>query len=226
MTLTKGRATDTDKTSIFVVDDHPMLVLGLREIIDQEVDLNFCGHAATSSKAISAIQEVKPDLAIVDISLKQGTGLELIKQLKALDPDLRLLVCSMHDETLYGERALRAGAQGYINKEEASERVVEAIRCVLSGRIFLSERMSDRLLQRAAGHPQVEPTIEDRLTDRELEVFELLGRGLTTREIAENLRLSVKTIEAHRQKIKIKLGLENSNELVQHAVQWHVEKGF
>ena len=210
-----------NKYRVLLVDDHPILRKGLAELINQEVDLMVCGEAEEAPKAFEAVGVLNPDVALVDISLKGGNGLELIKNLKARYPDLPLLVLSMHDETLYAERALRAGSLGYIMKEEAIEKVLTAIRHVIAGEIFLSDRMKGRLLnQLVGGRIKQGSSSIDSLSDRELEVFRLIGEGRGTRQIAEELRLSVRTVEAYREYIKDKLNLKNGTELVQHAFQY------
>ena len=180
-----------------------------------------CGEAEDAPKAFEAMGSLSPDIAVVDISLKGGNGIELVKNVKARYPDLPVLMLSMHDEALYAERALRAGSRGYIMKEEAIEQVLVAIRRVMQGEIFLSERMKGRMLQQfATGKTkQISSPIET-LTDRELEVFRLIGQGHSTRQIATDLHLSVRTVEAYREYIKGKLNLKNSTELVQHAFHW------
>lgn len=209
------------KYRVLLVDDHPILRKGLAELINQEADLSVCGEAEEAPKAFEAVGVLNPDVAVVDISLKGGNGLELIKNIKARYPDLPLLVLSMHDETLYAERALRAGSLGYIMKEEAIEKVLTAIRHVIAGEIFLSDRMKGRLLnQLVGGRIKQGSSSIDSLSDRELEVFRLIGEGRGTRQIAEELRLSVRTVEAYREYIKDKLNLKNGTELVQHAFQY------
>jgi DNA-binding NarL/FixJ family response regulator len=209
------------KYRVLLVDDHPILRKGLAELINQEADLIVCGEAEEAPKAFEAVGVLNPDVAVVDISLKGGNGLELIKNIKARYPDLPLLVLSMHDETLYAERALRAGSLGYIMKEEAIEKVLTAIRHVIAGEIFLSDRMKGRLLnQLVGGRIKQGSSSIDSLSDRELEVFRLIGEGRGTRQIAEELRLSVRTVEAYREYIKDKLNLKNGTELVQHAFQY------
>ncbi len=209
---------------VFIVDDHPLVRHGLTELIGNEPDLEHCGDAEDAESALAAIKQERPDLVIVDITLKSGHGIELIKQITAFDDSIRMLVSSMHDESLYAERAVDAGASGYITKQEAPEKVIEAIRDVLRGKVYLSERMKDRLLnrivesRRTKGRRGVEL-----LSDRELEVLEQLGHGRTTREAAEHLGLSAKTIETYRENIKIKLDLRNANELTRYAVQWVLE---
>lgn len=210
---------------VLIVDDHPMLRRGLAELIGHEPDLACCGEADDVASALAAVKDVGPDLVIIDIALHDSSGLELVKELKARDENLKMLVCSMHDEELYAERALRAGAMGYINKEKAIDDVVDAIRCVLDGNVYLSDRMSSRILRRVRdGEPELASSPVDRLTDRELEVFELIGDGLGTADIAERLCLSPKTVDAHRQKIKRKLDLDSTSELMRYAVRWVLER--
>ena len=209
------------KSRVLVVDDHPIIRRGLADLINHEEDLDVCGEATDAHEALDMVATLKPDIALVDISLKELNGIELIKHLKARNSKLPMLVLSMHDETLYAERALRAGARGYVMKQEPPEIVIGAIRKVLNGEIFVSEKMSSRLISRMAdgnGDPSGSPL--ERLSDRELEVFQLIGQGLRTRQIAERLCLSIKTIESYREHIKHKLDLQNSTELFQHALQW------
>jgi DNA-binding NarL/FixJ family response regulator len=212
-------------TKILVVDDHPMIRERLAELIGQEPDLAVCGEAEDSNQAIKAARELQPDLAIVDITLKDTYGIELIKHLKEILPKLPVLVLSMHDESLYGERALRAGAKGYLTKQEASKKVIPAIRRILAGEIYVSDEMAATLLHKIAGGaaPGGEsPT--DVLTDRELEVFQLLGQGRTVRQIADDLFVSVKTVEAHREHIKQKMNFKSSAELLRYAIQFTMKQ--
>jgi DNA-binding NarL/FixJ family response regulator len=209
------------KSKVLLIDDHPILRRGLGQLINQEADLVVCGEAEDSAKAFAAVSELNPDVAVIDISLKGCNGIELTKNIKARYPDLPILVLSMHDETLYAERALRAGGLGYIMKEEALEQVLVAIRKVLTGEIFLSDKMKAKMLQKLAnGRTKVAASPIENLTDRELEVFRLIGEGRSTRQIAEDLHLSVRTVEAYREYIKGKLNLKNATELVQHAFHW------
>ena len=206
---------------ILIVDDHPLMRKGLAMTLNAEPDLNVCGQVADAEEALGALEEYDPDLAIVDISLPGMSGLELIKHMHALRPALRTLVVSRHDEALYAERAIRAGARGYVMKLEASDMIVKAVRRVLNGGIYVSEEINERLLLGlAAGRQELAQSPLEVLSDRELEVFELTGRGLGTREIAERLHLSVKTVESYRARIKDKLNLKTAAELMQHAVQW------
>lgn len=206
---------------ILVVEDHPIFRLGLREFINQEDDLTVCGEASDAAQAKAEIRRLSPDLVIADITLHQSDGIELVREIARDHKDLPVLVLSMHDEYLYAERALQAGACGYIMKQEAMEVVVTAIRQVLDGRIYLAERVKEHLLRNLAGDPRGRGTSPiQRLTSRELEVFGLIGQGLSTREIAERLHLSVKTVGTHRERIKSKLNLRSAAELLRHAVHY------
>ncbi len=209
---------------ILIVDDHPILREGLAQLINQEKDLRICGQFEEASKAFDSIASLKPDLALVDISLKGSSGIELLKNIRTNYSKMFVLVLSMHDESLYAERVLRAGAAGYIMKQEAAEKVLEAIRKVLKGEIYLSEKMSAKLMhQLVGGRATATGSLMERLSDRELEVFGLIGQGRGTRQIAEQLHLSVKTIESHRAHIKEKLSLKNATELVHRAIQMRGE---
>jgi DNA-binding NarL/FixJ family response regulator len=213
------------KKTVFVVDDHPIVRQGLTLLINQEADLTVCGEAEEMHSALSAIQAARPDILIVDISLNGPDGLELLKNIRLTSPRLPVLILSMHDESIYAERALRAGANGYIMKQEATERVLVALRRLLSGEIYVSDRIANSMLRhyvRGAGSSE-HSSISD-LTDRELEVFRLIGEGQGTRQIAEALHLSVKTVESYQAHIKEKLSLRSARELVQRAVQWNVRE--
>lgn len=206
---------------IILVDDHPLMRKGLAMTIDLEPDLQVVAQAENGEDALSLMADAKPDLAIVDISLPGMSGLELLKHLLALEPSLRVLVVSRHDEALYADRAIRAGARGYVMKLEAGDVIVKAIRRVLNGGIYVSEEVNERLLLgMAQGREALSKSPLEVLSDRELEVFELTGRGASTRDIAERLHLSVKTVESYRARIKSKLNLANAAELMQHAVHW------
>jgi len=208
-------------TKVFIVDDHPLVRQGLSQIIGGQQDLEVCGEAEDSSSAMRGVENTHPDVLIVDISLQGNNGLELIKNIKALHEKLPILVFSMHDETIYAQRALRAGAKAYVMKKEPSEKVVEAISKIIKGEIYVSPKVADQVLhQIVSGPSNTTASPVDRLTDRELEVVQLIGRGLSTREIADSLSLSVKTIESHRAHVKEKLNLRNATELVQFSVQW------
>ncbi len=208
---------------VLVIDDHPLIRRGLVDLISRESDMEVVGEAEGLSDAFRLFNERQPSFVVVDITLKDGNGLEFIKEIKARCPGVRMLVSSMQDETLYAERCLRAGARGYINKEEAAEKVVHAIREIMAGRIFLSSELLDQVLYRMVGDDSSDRPAIDSLTDRELEVFELIGGGQTTRQIAERLDLSHKTIETYKENIKRKLNLKNATELNRYAVQWKLE---
>jgi DNA-binding NarL/FixJ family response regulator len=219
---TKGNGfVGTDKKTVFVVDDHPLLRQGLAMMINQETDLMVCGEAEDAPAAMKAIASFKPDILIADISMNGPDGLDLLKNLRMLYPDLPVLVLSMHDESIYAERALRARANGYIMKQEATEKVLVAIRRILDGEIYLSSRMANKLLQQYMSGQTVETDSRlAALSDRELEVFRLIGEGLGTRQIAEALHLSMKTVESYQAHLKEKLSLRTGRELMQHAIQW------
>lgn len=210
-----------DKTKVIIVDDHPIIRQGLAELINNEPDLIVCGQAEDAPEALVKIKELEPDMVIVDISLKETSGIELIKDIKVQYPNLPVLVLSMHDEALYAERMLRAGAKGYVMKAEATEKVIVAIRKILSGQIYVSDKMAAKMVRKlVGGGPDVGVSAIERLSDRELEVFHLIGQGYGTRQIAERLNLSMKTIETYREHIKEKLNLADANELLQYAIQW------
>lgn len=216
-------ATAVIKRRVFIVDDHPIVRQGLAALINTELDMAVCGDAEDSASALRRIEEIKPDLAVIDISLNGPDGLDLLKGIRTRDASLPVLILSMLDESLYAERALHAGANGYIMKQEATERLLVAIRRILAGEIYLSERMSNRMLHRFAAGSSVgsqSPVAE--LSDRELEVFRLIGEGRGTRQIAQELHISVKTVESYQAHIKEKLSLKNARELVQQAIQWTV----
>ena len=211
---------------VLIVDDHPIVRQGLRRLIDQEEDLIVCGEAESTREAKGAIRELKPDVVIVDISLKQGDGIELVKDARAHYASLPILVLSMHDETIYAERALRAGANGYIMKQEATEKVLVAVRQILNQKVYVSDRIANRMLQQyISGSATQEHSPISELSDRELEVFRLIGEGHSTRRIAEELHLSIKTVESYQAHIKNKLSLKNARELVQRAIQWNIDEG-
>jgi DNA-binding NarL/FixJ family response regulator len=209
---------------VLVVDDHPIVRQGFLQLIGGTPDLEVCGEARGLGEAMRAFHNFHPHLITADILLDNGTGLELTKELTALDRNAQVLICSMHDEALYAERALRAGAKGYISKTEPADVILSAMRRVLGGRIYLSPRMTERMLSRTTGHDDgLAGSPVDSLSDRELEVFEAIGHGLSTKQIAAKLELSPKTIETYRENIKQKLGLRNATELTQHAVRWVLE---
>jgi DNA-binding NarL/FixJ family response regulator len=210
---------------IFVVDDHPLIREGLAAQISSHPNMHICGEAEDIPEALSRIAETNPDLVIVDISLKNGNGVELVKRLTAKYPLLLILVWSMHPESLYAERALSAGARGYVNKGKSANQIMEAVLTVLDGRTYVSPEVSEKLLARVIGsQKEISSSGVKALTDRELETFELLGHGLTTLQIASKMHISRKTVETYRARIKEKLGLTNSVELIQHSVQWVMGK--
>ena len=216
-------ASGSAKRTVFIVDDHPIVRQGLALLINREPDLAVCGDAEEAASALRRIEELKPDLVVVDISLHGPDGLDLLKTIRARDPNLPVLILSMMDELLYAERGLRAGANGYIMKQQATEQVLVAIRRILGGEVYVSERIANKMLHLfVGGSPteQISPVAD--LTDRELEVFRLIGEGHGTRQIADELHLSVKTVESYQAHIKEKLLLKNGRELVQRAIQWNV----
>jgi DNA-binding NarL/FixJ family response regulator len=215
------------RARILIVDDHPAVREALASRIGRQPDLEVCGEAGDADEALRLIADAPPDLAVVDISLKTGNGIELIKRIKARHDHVGLLVWSMHSEALYGERALRAGALGYINKDQATDKIIEAIRRVLEGKLYVSDALAERLLQRAIGGTPAKAARSpvDALADRELEVFRLIGQGVKTAEIAERLHLSIKTVETYRDRIRQKLDLIDGTVLAHFAAQWVLENG-
>ena len=205
---------------IIIVDDHPILREGLAQLIDQQKDLSVCGQFAEAARAFDALVSLKPDLALIDISLKGSSGVELVKNIKAHYPKLLVLVLSMHDESLYAERVLRAGGRGYVMKQEGGKKLMEAIRQVLNGKTYVSERISAKIFDLFSGRLTESSSPVERLTDREFEVFRLIGQGLSTKQIAEKLRVSAKTVEVHRVNIKQKLKVATAAELIHFAVRW------
>jgi len=219
------RPAQAGKKTVLVVDDHPLMRQGLALLINQQQDMQVCGEAEEAQAAMQAIAQLRPDIMILDISLKGPDGIEILKNIRASDPDLPVLVLSMHDEAIYAERALRARANGYIMKQEATEKVLVAVRRILSGEVYLSERMSNKMLQQyIGGAPNMIQSRIASLSDRELEVFRRIGEGRATREIAEELHLSVKTVETYQAHIKEKLALRSGRELIQHAIQWKINE--
>jgi DNA-binding NarL/FixJ family response regulator len=214
-------AVRTKKAKVLVVDDHPIVREGLSQVINHESDLTVCGEAESAQRALQVIDSTRPDVVIVDISLERSNGIDLIKDLKSRYPRLLMLVLSTHDESLYAERSLRAGARGYVMKQVAPQKLVGAIRQILKGEIYLSENMTGLLLHKIVSDQPTRGTSPlERLSNRELEIFELIGRGRKTRQIAEDLHLSIKTVETHREHIKEKLSLKDAVSLVRAAVQW------
>jgi DNA-binding NarL/FixJ family response regulator len=211
----------TKRIRVLIVDDHPITRAGLVHLINRQPDLVVCGEAENAAQALDAVEAGKPDLVLADIALPGKSGLELIKDIKAIHSGLPTLVISMHDESLYAERVLRAGARGYITKHEGGEKLMQAIRHVLSGQIYVSEKMSAHILKILSGGP-VAPvrSLIAQLSDREFEVFALLGEGASAHEIARRLHLSTKTVDAHRANIKTKLAIKTTSELISYAARW------
>ncbi len=212
-----------EKHRIFVVDDHPLVRESLRNLLNQQIDLTVCGEAEDAPRALSAMQALSPDVAIVDLSLKSGSGLELIKDLKLHCPKVAVIVLSMHDENLYAERVLRAGARGYVMKRETTKSILSALRRVLGGGVYVSEAFAAVMAERLAGGHPIQPgpvSAVEQLSDRELEVFRALGQGRGTSEIAGDLHLSLKTVQAYCARIKAKLGLTNAQTLMREAVRF------
>lgn len=221
MEIAKPESEGSDQKRILIVDDHPVVREGLVQQINREPDLTVCAEASTAPQALDAAQRVKPDLILADINLPGRNGLELIRELHVLSPQLPVLVLSMHDESVFAERVLRAGGRGYVSKQLGAEKLAEAIRRVLRGEIYVSETVSTRLLDGLAGEqPGRVPSPVEKLTDKELEVFTLIGQAKETKEIARRLNMSTKTVEAHRGAIKKKLKLKTGPELTRHAVLW------
>jgi DNA-binding NarL/FixJ family response regulator len=217
---TKRKSAKAEQKRIFIVDDHPMMREGLAQLIAHETDLTVCGEADDGAQALEQIEKLKPDLALVDITLRSTSGLELIKDLRIRVPALAILVISMHDESLYAERVLRAGGRGYVMKQEGGKKLMEAIRHVLSGKTYVSEKISARIFDIFSGRPTESSSPVERLTDREFQVFQLIGQGLSTKEIADKLNVSAKTVEVHRVNIKQKLNIGTASELIRFAVRW------
>jgi DNA-binding NarL/FixJ family response regulator len=212
------------RVSVAIVDDHPLVREGLAARISALPDMEVCGEAADIETALELVVSKRPSLVLVDIALRDGHGIDLIKRIVATGVNTRMLVVSAYDESFFAERALRAGASGYINKQELQGRVVEAMRAVMRGERYLSSTMAQRLIAQAIGSKVAQGGIET-LTDRELQIFQLIGRGKSTREIAGDLNVSVHTIDSHREHIRTKLDLRTGTELIQRAVQWHIENG-
>ncbi len=217
--MTENKSTRPRK--VLIVDDHELMRMALVRLIEHDEDFTVCGEAEDVPGALKAIEQHKPDIALVDISLKKSHGIELIKDIRTRWPKLPVLVLSMHDESFYAERVLRAGGRGYITKTEASTKVLEGLREVLAGKIYISQDMTSKMLSQLVGTKTGDVSFPiDTLSDREFEVFELIGQGLQSRQIAQQLHLSVKTVDAHREHIKNKLGLETATDLLMYALQW------
>jgi DNA-binding NarL/FixJ family response regulator len=224
--FSKGdRAADAHRKRILLVEDHPLMRLAVKETIEQEHDLTVCGEAGDDATAMQLVKTTQPHLVLLDLSLGDSSGMELIKWIAKTDSNMRVLVLSMHEETLYAERVIRAGARGYLSKRAPPETIVAAVRTVLAGDIYLNPAIVGRILQRLAGGTgqNKSPDVEQ-LSDREIETFELIGAGLGSRDIAERLCVSVKTVEAYRQRIKEKLGISTGPELARRAVEWVLSK--
>ena len=221
--MDKDLSEERARARIFIVDDHPVVRHGLRELISAESDLEVCGEAGGESEAMAGIEDTRPDLVLIDVSLAEGSGLGLLKRLQARDEAAKSLMVSMHDEQPLAERCIGAGASGYINKQEATEHLVEAIRRALTGKIYLSPAQTERMLsQKAAAGRGARAGGIEALSSRELEVFEMIGQALSTREIALQLHLSVKTVETHRENIKRKLALDSNLALIRQAMEWRL----
>jgi DNA-binding NarL/FixJ family response regulator len=221
VTAKKQAKKNERKTHILLIDDHPIVRDGLTTIINHQQDLNVCGGADDAHQALKAISELKPDVVVVDVSLKNSDGIELTKTIKAKYPKLPVVVLSVHDESVYAERALRAGARAYLMKEVVSENIVDAIRTVLKGEIYVSDTISKKFLHKIAGDKnKTDKTSIENLSDREFEIFRLIGEGHKASQIAKKLHLSVKTVETYRGRLKEKLNLDSASELLQYAIKW------
>lgn len=217
-----GPETEVDSVlRVLLVEDHPMMRQGIRAVLEQEADMQLCGEADTADSALERIESDPPDLVIIDLSLKGRSGLDLIRNIRDRWPNLATLVLSMHSESAYAERALRSGARGYVTKSEPSERLIECIRAVRQGKICVGEGFADHMLCRIVEGQNGAGVLVNRLSDREFEVFELIGQGRSTRDIGKQLHISVKTVDAHREHIKQKLGLRNATELLTYAIRWN-----
>lgn len=213
------------KTRILVVDSHPITRAGFSHLFGTQPDMELCGETDGLAEAMNLYFDNPADIVMSDIRLENGSGLELTQELLAINPQIRVLICSAYDDSMYAERALKAGARGYINKQETAEHLLLALRRVREGKIFLSTEMTERVLSRSVGNEnEIQCSPIDKLTDRELQVFEEIGHGVTTRKIAAKLHLSPKTIETYRENIKSKLGLKNATELTQHSIRWVLER--
>jgi DNA-binding NarL/FixJ family response regulator len=217
----KQDKTNKNKTQVLIVDDHPVIKDGLVTIVNHEQDFNACGQADDAAEALKAIAELKPDIVVTDISLKNSDGIELTKSIKAICPRLPVIIFSVHDESLYAERALLAGAKAYLMKDEVSENIIKAIRTVLRGEIYVSDTISKKFLHKIAGDKAgTNKTPIENLSDREFEIFRLIGKGYKASQIARQLHLSIKTIETYRTRIKEKLDLVDASELLQYSIKW------
>ena len=211
----------TNHISVFLVDDHPAIREAVRDTVEGTIDMEICGEADSSDQAFHQIEELSPDVAIVDISLNDAHGLDLVQNVRSQYPDVAMLVFSMYDEDVYAERAIRAGASGYLMKSEPTKNIIEAIRSVHDGEVYLSRRMASRILNKVAKGHSSEPSFAiDELTDRELEVFQMLGEGYDVSEIVDRLNLARKTVESYRRRAKEKLDVDSVSKLLQYAIQW------
>lgn len=213
-------ASAVERKKILIVDDHPMMREGLRGVIDRQSDMRVCGEVENAQQAMEAVRKLSPHLALVDITLPGKSGLELVKDLKAQNPDIKVLAISMHDESLYAERMLRAGASGYITKQQPPEELIKAVRQVLTNHVYVSRELSQNLLRRFSGTPQASQSPMEVLTDREFEVFQLIGEGKASKDIARQLHLSAKTVAVHNANIRQKLNLKSTAQLIRYAVQF------
>ena len=213
------------KKRVLIVDDHPIFRAGLTGLVNLEAELTVCGEANDAKQAMQAVEKLHPDLVLLDMSLPGKGGLELLKDIRAIAPQTPVLIISMHDETLYAERVIKAGGRGYIMKQEGPEKIVQALRKVLSGGISVSERIAAQILDAMSGGKSGTRSSVSTLTDREFEVYRLLGQGKEPHEIARTLHLSIKTVDTHRAHIRQKLGLRNATELIHHATRWTAEQG-
>lgn len=218
--MQRSRTSKESVKRVVLIDDHPIMRHGLAQLIRAEDGLDVVGEAGSAREGLEVVRKLKPDLAVIDLTLPDKNGLELVKDIRAALPTTQCLVLSMHDETLYGERSLRAGARGYVMKEEAADQLVTAIHKVLAGGLYVSETLNVRMLEQVSGSSRAKATGMDSLTDRELEILTLVGKGVATKNIASQLSISARTVEAHRAHIKEKLGITDGAALVRYAVQW------
>ncbi len=218
--MQRSRTSEKSVKRLVLIDDHPIMRHGLAQLIRAEEGLDVIGEAGSAREGLEVVAKLKPDLAVIDLTLPDKNGLELVKDIRALHPSTQCIVLSMHDETLYGERALRAGARGYVMKEEAADHLVTAIHKIISGGLYVSESLNARMLEQVTGAARSKATGMDALTDRELEILALIGKGVATKIIAAQLSISARTVEAHRAHIKEKLGMTDGAALVRYSVQW------
>ncbi len=218
--MQRSRTSKESVKRVVLIDDHPIMRHGLAQLVLGEAGLDVCGEAGSAREGLEVVGRLKPDLAIIDLTLPDKNGLELVKDIRAMHPATQCLVLSMHDEALYGERSLRAGARGYVMKEEAADHLISAIQKVLGGGLYVSETLNARMLEQVTGSARARTTGMDSLTDRELEILALVGKGVATKNIATQLSISARTVEAHRSHIKEKLGITDGAALVRYAVQW------